>query len=222
MNFNNNFPCGCKHKNCCGNHPCDCGNNIICPTGPTGPTGPMGAAGQQGPIGAQGPMGNEGATGATGAMGDTGPTGPSISTLSGYAGFSYTIEQEVGGIVIPNRSYIPFNRGEVSPVGVSQTASGTFTITTSGVYLITYGIHYSVESASQLPVTVAMTINGVTATDTIVNSGINSNLDDWLSNSSAKRFQTGSQVGIINEGGPFTMPQTTPAYITFFRVAPYI
>lgn len=204
MNFNNNFPCACRYKNCCGNHPCNCSNNNVCPTGPTGPTGPIGAAG------------------ATGAMGDTGPTGPSISTLSGYAAFSYTIEQGMGGIIIPNRSYIPFNGSEVSPAGVSQTANNTFTITTSGVYLVTYGIHYSVESASQLPITVAMTINGVTATDTIVNSGINSSLDDWLINSSAKRFQTGSQVGIINVGGPFTLPQTAPAYITFFRAAPYI
>lgn len=222
MNFNSNFPCGNKNRYCCGNNPFNCCNHFICPTGPTGPTGPRGSTGQQGPIGAQGPMGNQGATGAAGAMGDTGPTGPSISTLSGYAAFSYTIEQVVGGIIIPNRSYIPFNESEVSPVGVSQTASDTFTITTSGVYLVTYGIHYSVESSSQLPVTVAMTINGVTATDTIVNSGINSNLDDWLINSSVKRFQTGSQVGIINEGNTVILPETTPAYITFIRVAPYI
>lgn len=204
MNFNNNLPCGCKPRNCCGNHPCYCGSQFNCTTGPTGPTGPTGA------------------TGATGTTGATGPAGSMANTLSGYAAFSYILEPGMTGITIPNRSYIPFNNGELSPVGVAQTASDTFTITTSGIYLVTYGIHYSVESSAQLPVTTALTINGVTATDTIVNSGINSSSDAWLINSSAKRFQTGTQVGIINDGESFVLPETTPAYITFIRVAPYI
>jgi len=187
--------------------------------GSTGPTGPTGA----GATGATGITGSAGATGSNGSTGPTGATGPSISSLAGYGAFAVNAT-ESGPITIDHGQRIPYNVIEgVTPVGITHPTPTTFTITISGIYLVTYAVHYTVASSAQLPIALARFTNGFVQTNSILESGTTSSLDAWLINSAITIYLVGDTVEIANISidRSFNLTPTIPAYIYFLRLADF-
>ena len=106
-------------------------------TGDTGTTGPTGATGLTGATGATGPTGATGLTGPTGSTGPTGPTGPANLAAYGlfYNNFVATAITPGSAFIIPTASSIPNS-------GVNATDTQTFTVSTSGVYQISYSVTF--------------------------------------------------------------------------------
>ena len=105
------------------------------PTGATGPAGPEGPA--EGPTGPTGPMGAEGPAGAAGA------TGPSL--ISAYAANTKGLKLQVatGGTPIP----LP-DAQLLSPEITVSPDNTVFTVSKSGIYLITY--HVNITAALKM------------------------------------------------------------------------
>ena len=107
-------------------------------TGDTGTTGPTGATGLTGPTGATGPTGP---TGLTGPTGSTGPTGP--ANLAVYGLFynnsiaDATPITPTSAFIIPTASSIP-NSG----VNATGTPFDTFSVSTDGVYQVSYSVTF--------------------------------------------------------------------------------
>lgn len=184
--------------------------------GPQGPQGIQGEIGPQGPQGVQGEIGPQGPQGIEGEIGPTGPTG--VANVSGYANYAYS-----GTATIQSGTSIPFNLSGVAPIGVSQTANDTFTITNTGTYLINYGIHYTVGSSILLPVSTVIEVNGTPRPNTALQNGNSYPLiEGWLTNSSLIKLVEGDTLNIINNGtNSFNLAQNADvtAYITMVRVA---
>ena len=155
------------------------------PTGPTGPQGLQGIEGPTGPTGPQGLQGIEGPTGPTGPQGlqgvegPTGPTGPqglavTENSMSAQNTTGDTISVILGGTVVP----LPNNQNLDG--FVADGTNSTFTVPTTGTYLLTYNISVTAAllmssrvlvNGSEIPSTVfapAVSAANFTAT-TIVN-----------------------------------------------------
>lgn len=144
-------------------------------TGPTGPTGPTGAIGQTGPTGATGPTGSAttgatgptGPTGTTGVTGPTGPTGPtgaiSSSFLTSYFNGSQTLP--------PPPTLVEFNTDGPSNGTITHGAAPwtTFTITSTGTYLVSWEINVSSAGAGQENLDIL--VNGVATQPSPLTSG---------------------------------------------------
>ncbi len=125
------------------------------PTGPTGPVGAEGPAGAVGAIGPTGPQGKPGAAGATGPAGATGATGPEgpagpagatgPSLISAYAANTKgpTLQVSTGGTPIP----LP-DAQLLSPEITVSPDNTVFTVSKSGIYLITY--HVNITAALKM------------------------------------------------------------------------
>jgi len=110
--------------------------------GPIGASGVTGASGSIGPVGAQGSQGQNGAVGPTGATGNVGSIG-----FSGIAGATGATGLPSGGgyffstatSTIAANALIPINSGStIFGAGVSLTNATTITLSTPGIYLISY------------------------------------------------------------------------------------
>ena len=120
--------------------------------GPTGPTGPMGAEGPAGATGATGPTGPQGQPGEAGATGATGPEGPAgpagatgPSLISAYAANTRgpRLQVATGGTPIP----LP-DAQLLSPEITVSPDNTVFTVSKSGIYLITY--HVNITAALKM------------------------------------------------------------------------
>lgn len=115
-------------------------------TGPTGSTGIMGPTGPAGLPGAIGPTGPTGATGVAGVAGVTGVTGitgaaavaPPPSATAGYA--ANTIGSIITVIVAGTNISFP-NAALMSPDITLTNGNTTFTVSTPGLYRISYHIN---------------------------------------------------------------------------------
>ena len=103
------------------------------PQGITGPTGSTGATGVTGPTGATGPQGITGPTGATGA---TGPAGEDATTFNSYA----MVHDETNSTVSHNQPIL-FQNTNISNKISYNPATGDFTITEEGIYIIHWWIN---------------------------------------------------------------------------------
>lgn len=119
------------------------------PTGPTGPVGAEGPAGATGATGPTGPQGQPGAAGATGATGPEGPAGPAgavgPSLISAYAANTRgsNLQVSTGGTPIP----LP-DAQLLSPEITVSPDNTVFTVSKSGIYLITY--HVNITAALKM------------------------------------------------------------------------
>lgn len=131
-------------------------------TGVTGATGPTGLQGIRGATGATGQAGVTGPTGATGPTGLTGATGSSaISTGGGYF-FSTSTS------AIAANANIPINSGStVYGAGVSLTSATTVTVSTPGIYLVSYYFQGD-ASAGNETVSVRLLLNGSQLTGSFI------------------------------------------------------
>ena len=130
--------------------------------GPTGPTGPAGPTGPSGPTGATGPIGLTGATGATGSAGATGATGPSGPT--GATGPSGSGVPSAYAYAINNAPSVPFAlsnsfqklqiNSPFGPIFGLSADNGGFTVSTTGVYLITSTVTATNPSGGTGPVNI--------------------------------------------------------------------
>ncbi|MGL5512656.1 MAG: BclA C-terminal domain-containing protein [Sporomusa sp.] len=188
----------------------------IGPSGPTGPAGPIGATGETGFHGFGGAPGFTGATGGTGPTGSTGPAGPSGSSLIAYANF-FTYDSIIG---IQPEDAIPFNRENVPPVGITQINEEQFIINETGVYFITYGVHYSVTTIT-LEAATTITVNGSPIDAFTVRSG--NQIDGWNISSGLIFMTADDTVSLINTGSnPLSLGVGLPgaeAYLNFLRIA---
>ena len=144
--------------------------------GPTGPTGPQGLQGIEGPTGPTGPQGLEGIEGPTGPTGPTGPQGLAVTenSMSAQNTTGDTISVILDGTVVP----LPNNQNLDG--FVADGTNSTFTVPTTGTYLLTYNISVTAAllmssrvlvNGSEIPSTVfapAVSAANFTAT-TIVN-----------------------------------------------------
>ena len=107
-------------------------------TGPTGPTGTIGATGPTGTDGATGSTGANGANGPTGPTGSTGALGPNPTATASFAANTSgsTIAVALGGTLVS----LP-NAQVLSPDIAVNGANTTFTISTAGLYRISYNIN---------------------------------------------------------------------------------
>lgn len=107
--------------------------------GPIGASGVTGASGSIGPVGAQGSQGQNGAVGPTGATGNVGSIG--FSGIAGATGLpsggGYFFSTATSTIAAS--ALIPINSGStIFGAGVSLTNATTITLSTPGIYLISY------------------------------------------------------------------------------------
>ena len=132
---------------------------VVGPAGPQGETGEQGPAGDPGATGATGPQGPAGSStgvkGATGPKGATGATGP-----MGVAGAPGGIDSALFFALMPpdNAATVgvgadvdfPQN-GPTTSTGILRASADSFTLTTPGVYRVTYQV--SVTESGQLILT---------------------------------------------------------------------
>ena len=126
------------------------------PQGETGAQGPTGDPGATGPTGPQGPAGSStGVKGATGPKGATGLTGP-----PGAAGVAGGIDSALFFALMPpdNAATVGVGQdvdfpqnGPSTSTGILRASADSFTLTTPGVYRVTYQV--SVTEAGQLILT---------------------------------------------------------------------
>jgi hypothetical protein len=131
--------------------------------GPTGVSGMTGVSGSQGPAGAQGSQGPIGAVGSTGATGSIGSIG-----FLGIVGATGATGLPSGGgyffstatTAIAANTLIPINSGStIFGSGVSLTNSTTVTLSTPGIYLISYYFQGD-PTAGNETISVRLTLNG--------------------------------------------------------------
>ncbi len=153
------------------------------PVGPMGPMGPMGATGPQGPQGEQGPQGPAGATGAqgpqgpqgaqgtqgpqgpqgeigpAGPQGEQGPAGPTVA----LRGIETSLTNASGG-TLADGSPVLFNNTVSNNTigGTYASATGTFTLTEPGTYLINWWVALGTAQATQATA-FSLTANGTPA-----------------------------------------------------------
>ena len=122
-------------------------------TGAQGPAGPQGPIGLQGPVGPQGPAGEQGAVGPQGPAGEQGPVGPQgpAGTVLAYADF-YALMPPDNPAPIPTGSDVSFpNNGATSATTILRASSSSFTLTTPGVYAVSFQV--SAAESGQLVLT---------------------------------------------------------------------
>lgn len=106
--------------------------------GPIGPPGPPGPAGAPGPAGPQGPAG------VAGPAGPQGPIGPPGSGISSYEYIYSTSAQ-----LVSDNAPVIFNSPSSSSPIAFTTDTSTITLTTTGVYLISFQISTASDGGSQ-------------------------------------------------------------------------
>ena len=167
-------------------------------TGIQGPIGPTGATGIQGPVGPTGATGIQGPIGPTGATGIQGPIGPTGATgIQGPAGTALgygSLYRPNGTITLTPGAIVDFNQNGPSFLTTPNTANDTLTVTSAGVYLISYsisvylalGVLISNELAS-----VSVFINGAEENQSIATTGMSGTLTVGLTMrfNIAKTFQ---------------------------------
>lgn len=127
-------------------------------SGATGATGFTGSTGLTGFTGATGVTGFTGSTGSTGATGVTGPTG----TLSvNYGSFYNGVAQPIPTFPTFDNIMFSLQMPGVTPVGVSGSSTGTFTVTDSGIYTVSWIFIISNPTASPNLYEFAFTDNGI-------------------------------------------------------------
>ncbi|WP_312637363.1 hypothetical protein [Oscillibacter sp.] len=106
--------------------------------GPEGPEGPMGPQGPQGARGCQGPEGLQGERGYPGPPGPVGPIGPAAALAGAHYVQKYPAEQTER--LYPAGQTMKFNTEITSgfPYIGYNHATGTFTISRPGTYVINY------------------------------------------------------------------------------------
>jgi len=128
-------------------------------TGATGPTGIQGIRGATGPTGATGVTGPTGATGPTGLTGTTGSS--AMSTGGGY--FFSTATSTIAA-----NANIPINSGStVYGTGVSLTNATTVTVSTPGIYLVSYYFQGDANAGNEV-VSVRLLLNGTQVTGSFI------------------------------------------------------
>ncbi|WP_222127667.1 collagen-like repeat preface domain-containing protein [Bacillus thuringiensis] len=117
--------------------------------GPTGPTG-VGIVGATGPTGSAGVAGATGPTGSAGVAGVTGPTGATGVGVTGPTGSGFTPSYGmVSGIVSPSNEGTEYAFTVINQLTPDITFNGTrFTINTTGVYNIAFGIEVDYTSTT--------------------------------------------------------------------------
>ena len=145
--------------------------------GPQGVTGSTGATGSTGSTGATGPTGIQGIRGVTGATGSTGVTGPTGATgLTGSTGATGSSAISTGGgyffststsTIVANAN-IPINSGStVYGTGVSLTSATTVTVSTPGIYLVSYYFQGDASGGNET-VSVRLLLNGTQVTGSFI------------------------------------------------------
>ena len=118
--------------------------------GPTGEPGPAGAAGPQGPAGSS--TGVKGATGAKGATGLTGPPGPAGLPGGTDSALFFALMPPDNAATVGVGADVDFpQNGPSTSTGIVRASADSFTLTTPGVYRVTYQV--SVTEAGQLILT---------------------------------------------------------------------
>jgi hypothetical protein len=140
-------------------------------TGATGATGSTGSTGATGPTGIQGIRGATGATGVTGVTGPTGATGPTgltgatgSSAISTGGGYFFSTSTST----IAANANIPINSGStVYGTGVSLTSATTVTVSTPGIYLVSYYFQGDANGGNET-VSVRLLLNGTQITGSFI------------------------------------------------------
>ncbi|BCD00351.1 hypothetical protein BC30048_3253 [Bacillus cereus] len=131
--------------------------------GPIGASGVTGASGSIGPVGAQGSQGQNGAVGPTGATGSVGAIG-----FSGIVGATGATGLPSGGgyffstatSAIAANALIPINSGStIFGSGISLTSATTVTLSTPGIYLVSYYFQGSPTGGNET-ISVRLILNG--------------------------------------------------------------
>lgn len=95
--------------------------------------------------------------GPTGPQGPQGPQGPAGTVALAYLS-KYSTTTEFSS---PS-SLVPFDQQTVDPSGIIDNGDSTFTIQTTGVYVVSFGIYGNVQSGSLSFATQFFLMNGVT------------------------------------------------------------
>lgn len=193
------------------------------PTGPTGiqgiqgidgdvgPIGPTGATGETGPTGPTGSVGPTGPVGPTGAEGNTGPTGPTAVFSQGYANFYKTN----GGVTCSTISGVGFDSQDMSFTNSIVTSSGAsdtiFTINTTGIYYIQYGL-YSTTSNGNL--VYLLDVNGSTLNNAAL-AGHTTN--PYVQCGVIHSFNAGDQIQVMANASVLNNPPSTGAISSFIN-----
>ena len=123
-------------------------------TGASGSIGPVGAQGSQGPSGVVGPTGATGSAGSIGFFGIAGATG--ATGLPSGGGYFFSTSTST----IAANALIPINSGStVFGSDVSLTNATTVTLSTPGIYLVSYYFQGD-PTAGNETISVRLTLNG--------------------------------------------------------------
>ena len=143
------------------------------PIGPIKITGPTGATGA---TGIQGPAGPTGVTGGTGIQGPVGPTGATGATGSAGTALGYgSLYRPNGTITISPGAIVDFNQSGPSFLMASNTANDTITVTSAGVYQISYSLSVNLALGALISnelASISIFVNGVEDNQSIATSGM--------------------------------------------------
>lgn len=142
------------------------------PAGAQGETGAPGATGAQGPAGSstgiKGAAGPKGATGATGPAGPPGAPGASVSNESALF-FAQMPPDNATTVGVGQDVDFPQN-GPSTSTGIVRASADSFTLTTPGVYRVSYQV--SVDESGQLTLTLDGVDLGYTVTGRATGTGL--------------------------------------------------
>ena len=132
---------------------------VVGPVGPQGETGEQGPAGDPGATGATGPQGPagsstgvKGAAGPKGATGLTGPPGPAGLSGGTDSALFFALMPPDNAATVAVGADVDFpQNGPTTSTGILRASADSFTLTTPGVYRVTYQV--SVTEAGQLILT---------------------------------------------------------------------
>ncbi|MEH7269109.1 collagen-like protein, partial [Bacillus toyonensis] len=174
-------------------------------TGSTGATGQTGVTGATGPTGIQGIQGITGATGGTGVTGPTGATGPTgltgatgSSAISTGGGYFFSTSTST----IAASANIPINSGStVYGTGVSLTSATTVTVSTPGIYLVSYYFQGDATGGNEV-VSVRLLLNGTQVTGSFIQNVTTSTvvLEPSISNTLLVNVASANSTFILQNG----------------------
>ena len=168
------------------------------PPGPAGPTGATGATGAAGATGATGAAGATGATGPAGATGATGAQGPAGTVLS-FCDF-YAFMPPFNGSTVAIGGAVSFPiAGTASGSDIVESNGNTFTVATTGIYLVTFQV--SVTESGQL----ALSQNGVALGQSVVGRATGTS---QIVGTSMVTASAGDTLQVINSSSPAALTIT--------------
>ncbi|MFK4468904.1 hypothetical protein ABH960_004522 [Bacillus sp. RC252] len=161
-------------------------------SGSTGATGPTGVTGATGPTGIQGIQGITGATGSS-----------AISTGGGYF-FSTSTS------TIAANANIPINSGStVYGAGVSLTSATTVTVSTPGIYLVSYYFQGGANGGNEVA-SVRLLLNGTQVTGSFIQNVTTSTvvLEPAISNTLLVNVASANSTFVL-QNGPLAVGHVT-------------